>query len=174
MSKKISDADRELFRRSVGDVSPVKHHKIAPVKIKKKSRPVSLEPEISLAKVHADRFDDCNAATTLWFARDGVQTKQLKKFKEGKFPCQAECDLHGLTEKQAEIELEQFIYYALQQGLRHIRIVHGQGYRSENQFPKLKNLVNQTLPEFADVLAFCSAQPRDGGLGAVYVLLKSQ
>lgn len=173
MSKKISDEDRELFRHSVGEVSPVKHHKIAPIKTKKKPRPISLEPEITLTKVNADRFDDCSAATSLWFAREGVQEKQLKKFKDGKFPCQAACDLHGLTERQARDELEKFIYYALQQGLRHIRIVHGQGYRSENQFPKLKNLVNQTLPEFADVLAFCSAQPRDGGLGAVYVLLKS-
>lgn len=110
----------------------------------------------------------------LWFARDGVQPNQLKDLRRGKLNCQAECDLHGLTLEQARVVLEHFIYESLEHGLRHIRVIHGKGYRSENQQPKIKNFVNQALQEFADVLAFSSAQAADGGLGAVYVLLRAR
>ncbi|HET8706021.1 MAG TPA: Smr/MutS family protein, partial [Pseudomonadales bacterium] len=40
--------------------------------------------------------------------------------------------------------------------------------------PILKSSVNHWLRQLPQVLAFCSAQPKDGGLGAVYVLVKLQ
>ena len=41
------------------------------------------------------------------------------------------------------------------------------------QLPVLKTHVAYWLPQLNDVLAFSSAQSRDGGTGAIYVILKS-
>lgn len=41
------------------------------------------------------------------------------------------------------------------------------------KIPVLKTHVAYWLPQHSDVLAFSSAQSRDGGTGALYVLLKS-
>ena len=54
---------------------------------------------------------------------------------------------------------------------RHVIIVHGKGFRSQSK-PVIKPLVNHWLKQADEVLAFCSAQPQDGGTGAVYVLLR--
>jgi DNA-nicking Smr family endonuclease len=51
-------------------------------------------------------------------------------------------------------------------------IVHGKGYRSRNRLPVIKTLLDRWLRECSQVLAFHSAQPKHGGSGAVYVLLK--
>jgi len=52
-----------------------------------------------------------------------------------------------------------------------VHIIHGKGYRSENSHPVLKNNLNQWLRQHRDVQAFCSASAKDGGAGAVLVLL---
>ncbi|MDT8407876.1 MAG: Smr/MutS family protein, partial [Methylococcales bacterium] len=90
------------------------------------------------------------------------------------FPLEAELDLHGLTAQQAQLTLQDFLRYALQRGKRCVRIVHGKGYRSPDAAPVLKNQVNSWLRQYAAVLAFTSAAPRDGGTGAVWVLLRGR
>jgi len=53
-----------------------------------------------------------------------------------------------------------------------VQIIHGKGLSNQTQPPLLKNQVNRWLRCHPAVLAFCSAQPKDGGTGALYVLLK--
>jgi DNA-nicking Smr family endonuclease len=55
-----------------------------------------------------------------------------------------------------------------------VRIVHGKGWRSGPGGPVLKGLTDHLLRRRADVLAFASARPADGGTGAVLVLLKTR
>ena len=61
---------------------------------------------------------------------------------------------------------------ARQHGLRCVRIVHGKGLRSKAHGPVLKQLTDTLLRRRADVLAFTSARPTQGGTGAVIVLLQ--
>jgi DNA-nicking Smr family endonuclease len=177
MSKKNHTDDMDLFRRAVGNVKPLKDNKTLPPSSKTprfKKRQFVIEEEINNLKdfsidlprpvEHEDRVE---------FSRSGVQMKQLKKLREGKFRCEAECDLHHLTEEAADKTLETFIHDCVKKAYRVVRIVPGKGYRSGNAQPILKNLTNQRLREFKVVLAFCSALPKDGGTGAIYVLLKS-
>ena len=58
------------------------------------------------------------------------------------------------------------------QNMRLVIIVHGQGYRSQND-AVLKPLVHRWLAAQGQVLAWCPAQPRDGAAGATYVYLRS-
>ena len=52
-----------------------------------------------------------------------------------------------------------------------VRIIHGKGLHGDSGAPVLKNLVDRLLRQRADVLAFHSRRRRQGGTGAVLVLL---
>jgi DNA-nicking Smr family endonuclease len=82
-----------------------------------------------------------------------------------------ELDLHGLTVSYAREMLLEFLRACRQRRVRCVQIVHGKGKSSDRQ-PILKHKLNLWLRQWEDVLAFCSARPRDGGTGAVYVLLR--
>ncbi len=103
----------------------------------------------------------------------GIRLQELTKLKKGDFTTQWRLDLHGKTSEQADTQIQKFIYQAWSNKARYAIIIHGKGYNSEDNVPTLKNLVNQRLKQLKQVLGFCSALPKDGGTGAVYVFLKS-
>jgi len=109
----------------------------------------------------------------LFFVRDGIQQKVIKRLKRGELSGQAELDLHRLTKLEARLEVVQFLKYCGENNFKHVRIVHGKGLGSKGKIPVLKTLVNHWLQQCDEVLAFCSARPCDGGTGALYVLLRS-
>lgn len=174
-TRNISKEDSELFRQSVGKVKPVKNNRIT---FERKNPP-------RLKSKHT-RFDDnekfinapdpytIKANDKLSFKRPGIQLQLFRKLKRGQIPVEMELDLHGLTSQAAKNELLQSINYCYNENIRCIRIIHGKGKGSENNLPILKNNLNQWLPQITNVLAFCSAQPFDGGLGAIYVLIKKK
>ncbi len=92
--------------------------------------------------------------------------------KQGKIAIQAELDLHGYTIDQARERLLAFIDLAVMRKYRCVRIIHGKGYRGQAKTPVLKSKTYCWLTQLPDILAFSSCQSKDGGTGAVYVLLK--
>lgn len=115
-----------------------------------------------------------HAFENLAFYRKGLRLQEINKLRKGEAPIQWQLDLHGAQEQQAQQELKQFIEQAYAQHKRFLLVIHGKGYNSESDYPILKNLVNRVLRGYKQVLAFCSAQPKDGGTGSVYVMLKAQ
>lgn len=105
----------------------------------------------------------------LFSAHPSIGGKNLQKFKRGQLAIDATLDLHGYTMEQAEEALETFLQGSLEQQARVVLIIHGKGTRAI-----LKNYVSRYLEDHPQILAFCSAKPKDGGCGAVYVLLKKQ
>jgi DNA-nicking Smr family endonuclease len=108
----------------------------------------------------------------LSFARNGVQARVVQKLKQAQQPWQAAVDLHGCTVDQARDAVLRLLADSHQEGLSVIKIVHGKGLMQGQ--PLLKTCVNGWLRQIPEVLAFVSALPRDGGSGAVYVLLKQR
>lgn len=105
----------------------------------------------------------------------GLQNKTIKQLKNGVIRIEASLDLHAMTQEQASFEFSNFITRCYARGLRCVCIVHGKGTRSNQAQPILKNLVNNWLYEFSDIiLGFCSCPPKNGGTGAVLVLFKAQ
>lgn len=115
-----------------------------------------------------------DSADELLFAAPGVQLRLLKRLRLGHLPWEAGLDLHGYTVETARDELSGFIRDASRQQLRCVLIIHGKAYTQPGQPALLKSCVNDWLRQLHDVLAFSSAQPRDGGTGAVYVLLRKK
>lgn len=99
----------------------------------------------------------------------------LRKLRRGAFSVQAELDLHGLTQPEALAALEAFLHDAVAQGIRCVRIIHGKGVNSQNGMGVLRRRLPQWLATrrlACYVIAYATARPHDGGLGATYVLLR--
>ena len=192
MHKKPKQTDVEqddIFLEFVAGITPIKNDKVyfPPKKPAASSTPAAsspttpaqvtpaqvatldfAEPEIMLT----DNFTEIAAEEELFFARSGLQTKVIRKLRRGQFPIGRSLDLHGFTIQEAKQELWQFLQQCLDANMRHVIVVHGKGRHSEEQKVTIKDAVNCWLKQMPEVLAFCSAQSKDGGRGALYVLLK--
>ena len=166
--------DESLFLAEMAGVKPLmSDNKIKIRKNPKKPPRQTSEEEYRFAIndvfSSAEIIEDC--PDILSFSRSGLQHKVLKKLRQGKQPVEHALDLHGLTVEQARKELLAFLGECEAAGVSHAIIVHGKGFRSKDK-PVIKPMVNRWLRAVDTVLAFHSAQPKDGGNGAVYVLLK--
>ena len=105
----------------------------------------------------------------------GLDPRLLTALKAGALPLQDWCDLHGLTTTEARACLEDFLEGAARRGHRCVLVVHGRGRGSPGHLPVLKTHLNHWLAAKRfrrQVLAFVTAQPYDGGGGALYLLLR--
>lgn len=120
-------------------------------------------------------FDIADSDEFIEGAARGLDHHVLRRLRRGEFAVQAHVDLHGLTREEARTELESFLARSRQGGKRCVLVVHGRGLHSKDQVPVLKDALKRWMKtaRFSDhVLAFATARPHDGGLGAVYVLLR--
>lgn len=131
----------------------------------------------STAAIKVDGLSDqfiieVGAEDELYWARNGVQDSQIRKLKAGQIPFDGSLDLHGMTVEKARATLWDFIAEATKFEVRCVRITHGKAARLDGRRPLIKSHVNTWLRQHSQVLGFVSCQPRHGGTGAVYVLLK--
>ncbi|MEZ5540913.1 MAG: Smr/MutS family protein [Pseudomonadota bacterium] len=175
-SKKPSADDVALFRNEAGAVRPLTHDRIEPPQRLPPARPRRQAAHWHAARTDAfsDAYDPGTVTPedTLFFARPGVQQRQLQRLRRGQIEARAELDLHGMTSAVARQALVDFIALCGERHIRCVRIIHGKGAGS-GMAPVLKNRLNSWLRQHHDVLAFSSAQARHGGTGALYVLLRS-
>ena len=181
MAKKedISNEEKALFRNSVAGTRPLKTEaRVEPEKKRPPARPLQKENDDQpiIQDIFADPYDliDMEIEEELFFARNGLQKRTLKKLKRGEIAIEAELDLHRRTKLEARQAITNFLYYCHTNKLHCVRIIHGKGYGSHGKQPILKQFINYWLRQREDILAFCSARQVDGGTGAVYVLLKTK
>ena len=91
--------------------------------------------------------------------------------RTGQYTVEAKLDLHGMIVVEARETLARFLIECHRKGIRRVLIIHGKG--RAHHHPILKNKLNHWLRQFNDILAFCSAKSKEGGTGALYVLLKA-
>jgi DNA-nicking Smr family endonuclease len=168
----LSEEDRRLFRESVGPVRPVDDDRIEPERLRRKAPARMRRREIDVSAAHFPDIPLLTAGDVISHLAPGMQKKVLRRLRGGDFEMDAEVDLHGLTVDEAMRRLENFLRACVADGDRCVHVIHGKGYRSEGDYPVLKNRVNLWLRAHPDVLAFCTARPADGGTGALYALLR--
>jgi len=106
------------------------------------------------------------------FVRSDAAPDTARNLRRGQWRAGAELDLHGLRVEQARHALLSFLDECLEHGIRCVRIVHGKGYGSQGLEPVLKDKARTWLVQKNDVLAFSEAPEREGGAGALLVLLR--
>ena len=176
--RREQEREANLFRDSVGDVTPIKAAPRVPLPT---PRPLPIahqrmaDDEAALQESLSDEFSIdtlLDVDETLSFARGGIGPDVMRKLRGGGWVMQDQLDLHGLRTDQAREALGQFIRNSVKRGFRCVRIIHGKGLGSMNKKPVLKSKVRNWLVQKDEVIAFVQARAADGGSGALMVLLK--
>ena len=104
----------------------------------------------------------------------GLDRRTAQRMTRGALSIEARVDLHGLTRDQAQGRLFSFINQSYEHGRRTVLVITGKGQGGtgvlKSEVPRWLNL--PTLRQ--KILGFSHAQPKDGGDGALYVLIKRQ
>jgi DNA-nicking Smr family endonuclease len=175
MSKEKKPKDDGLFKEAVQDIDPISQDRAPPYrkKVSPHPRPQTDEKDELEADIDIALATDIKAGDLLQFSRPGVQDRLVKDLRRGRIEIGLELDLHGLTIRLAKAQLELCLQECRARNIRCLHIIHGKGFGSAEQQPVLKQQLNIWLQQKKSVLAFCSATQRDGGTGAVYVLLRN-
>jgi len=107
------------------------------------------------------------------FLKPGTGPDVLRELQRGKWPPSATLDLHGATQDQAWERLSAFLTSCTEHRVRCVRVVHGKGYGSRDGNAVLKQTVRRWLAQWPQVQAYAECAERDGGAGAVHVLLSA-
>jgi DNA-nicking Smr family endonuclease len=103
----------------------------------------------------------------------GLDRRNALRLKRGQLAIEARLDLHGMIQEEAHRALTGFIGRAVGAGKRTLLIITGKGTREGSGV--LRAAVPRWLGESGlrgHILAISPAIPRDGGAGALYVLLR--
>ena len=104
----------------------------------------------------------------------GVDRRTSERVRKGRMAIDGRIDLHGMTQAAAHTALNGFIQHSFRKGRRVVLVITGKGNIGQGGGvlrAEVPNWLNQE-PVREKVLAFFPAQPKDGGAGALYVLLK--
>ena len=181
----MSDEDKSLFAEAMSDVIPLKELKqtLATEKPKKASNPsfgkirrkyqqLEQQSQTHFRFNPAKVSKNVSAMQSMLYQQNNVRAKEMELLKQSQIRLADIIDLHGLTILEAEKKLVQFLNEAINHKFKYVRIIHGKGYNSSDEHPALKNLTNQMLRQCDYVIAFCSTPEKDGGVGAVNVMLR--
>ncbi len=173
------DDDRSLFRAAVHDViawpgadqpRPSPTRRLAGGLKPRRSQQDEPAPELpplsdTLAALHPLGHEE-----EVRFRRSGVSLRQLRQLAQGREQALPRLDLHGLRLDAARSAIVDWIDQLQRTGCSHALLIHGKG---RPELPAtLKTHATRWLMQHPSVLALCSAQARDGGRGALYVLLR--
>lgn len=105
-------------------------------------------------------------------ASPGVDRNTAERLRRGEMVIDAVIDLHGRTQDEAHLALRRFVLTSADQGHRCVLVITGKGSMGtgvlRSQVPRWLNDAGLR----GLVLSFSYAQPKHGGEGALYVLLK--
>jgi DNA-nicking Smr family endonuclease len=176
-------SDRELFLLAMQDVSPLGWSSTPlslPVPIEVPNPRKSEDNGLRLLLESVASKGDIDLVASREYVEGAPHPKGhllFERLRTGHFAVQAHLDLHGLTIPEARESLEKFIRRSLHLGHGCVRIIHGRGHHSFNGHPLLKEFLQKWLTTrrmARHVVAYTSAHIRDGGGGALYVLLRKR
>ena len=170
--------DEELFRQAMLGVKPQQAKFKAgvsanPVQVDKSSLRQNAEfhPPLEQSLLTLAEVPKHLPRDVLSWKQTGIQHAVFDKVKAGRYPLERQLDLHGLTVKESADAVLLFVDTCMKKGVCFALIAHGRGEKSQTP-ARLKSFLAHWLVQLPQILAYHSALQKDGGTGAVYVLLK--
>tara|TARA_R110001599_G_scaffold36268_2_gene113945 strand:+ start:42 stop:716 length:675 start_codon:yes stop_codon:yes gene_type:complete len=115
----------------------------------------------------------------------GLDRRSAERLRKGKMEIDGKLDLHGLTRAEAHRRLRSFITAAQIQGKRCVLVITGKGSSKQKtedapfMAPEKTGILREAVPKWLGapdlrhlVIDIRAAQPKHGGSGALYVLLR--
>ncbi len=180
-------ADIQLWNRVVKDITPLRGKARRKAKIVDDTRPPAVKTAKPLRPAKPVKIEAAAAKPKppplprLSVAEaPGLDNRSFEKLRRGKMGIEARLDLHGLTLDAAHRALVRFLDKSWERNLRTLLVITGKGGRGkEDEFDSPRATLRQSAPRWLNepglrsrILAFAQAQPKHGGSGALYVLLK--
>jgi len=188
-SPPIAEEDEnEAFARAMAGIKPLSGeqaggrgvHPVAPPE----ASSVSMADALAEGKAHLLDLVAGKVEFELTFTDEYIQgyvkdldSKIFRQLRTGALSPEAHLDLHGHNAAQARDAVVAFIKSNYLSGRRCLLLIPGRGANSPGGLPVLKEEIKSWLtrdPLKRVVLAFSTAQPRHGGAGALYVLLRAR
>lgn len=144
-------------------------------------RAAAIEQVEEKAALGEQGFEMLGSEQSLTYSRAGLDGGSLRRLSNGHMRPTLTLDLHGYKIDAARDSVWNAVRHGQAEGDRCLLIVHGKagaGYKDQQGEIRdagqalIKSHVNHWLQQLDAVLAFTSALPKDGGTGALYVLLK--
>jgi DNA-nicking Smr family endonuclease len=152
-----TEAERALWRLALEGVTPLPG----------RSRPAAAAPAPVAPMPPAEPAPRPAPSAALRTGR-GLDRRTAERLRRGELGVEARLDLHGMTQEEAHGALHRFLARNQALGRRCVIVITGKG-------AVLRAAVPRWLEEGETrerVLATATAQPRHGGGGALYVLLR--
>jgi len=169
-----SKPDREALREAFAGVKPLRGK--SPKRVRKPAEPTPAGATAKRAPGGEEplRVERESNGIVLG-ARPGAHRSILDGLEDPRLEVQAQCDLHGLTAREAEREVHRFVRQSQQAGRRWVLIIVGKGLHSPGGKGTLQEQMIGALSKRAParfVLAFRTAPRHLGGSGALVVRLR--
>ncbi len=169
------DTERDAFLWAMRDAKPLQGGaRVASPKITRQQPRVAeasfeelMSGKLEFSLLYSDEYLEGKVS--------GLDEMIMNRLRAGQMSPEAHLDLHGLNASQAYESLRVFMRDAWFKGLRMVLLVPGRGKNSPAGMGILRQKMQSWLtqdPFKRVVLAFCTAQPHDGGPGSIYVLLR--
>ncbi len=176
--RQISRREADLLRHVMADVAPLPGREVALPAAEAPVEPPPPRPAPPVARSRptppapppVPRLPEIGPGD-----RVGVDKRTAKRLKRGQLAVEARMDLHGLTQEEAHRALSAFVQGSQAAGRRCVLVITGKGLRPDGTTGVLRAAVPRWLnqPDLRErIVAFTHATPRDGGDGALYLLLK--
>lgn len=179
--RRPSREDADLWRHVTGDVKPLARREkpsaapdTAPPVPRSKSRKPAAATDLKKPEASAPPPPPSPPALAHGMA-PGVDRRTADNLRRGRMTIEARLDLHGMTRAEAHSRLVSFIEGHQAAGRRCVLVVTGKGTWRAEGGGVLREAVPRWLNEPAlrpRILSFSHAQRKDGGEGALYILLK--
>jgi DNA-nicking Smr family endonuclease len=182
VQRKQVRTEDELFQDAMTDVQVIEEFRVLPcAKRTGRTAPVRRNRDLDddalvILRQIAEGSVPINLSDTQEYVEwtdPAVRGEIAGKLHAGQFSVQGFLDLHGFFGDEVNEELDRFLAEAFRKGWRCVKIIHGRGLRSVRG-PVLKDAVARRLlgRYRKQVVSFVSARQCDGGLGAIYILLR--
>lgn len=160
----VADQIKPLTKRKIREISSDSPKQDQTKLPKRKTNPASPQNKINPQNVPYEHGK-----------APGLDKRTQMRLRRGQVAIDARLDLHGMTQREAHAALNRFILDAYHGGRRSVLVITGKGLQADGRIGVLRAAVPGWLNEAplkACIRAFDHAAPKDGGEGALYILLR--
>lgn len=183
----LSEEERSLWRKVAASVTPLpRRSSFQPQEPNARTEPQTRSaaadqvPAAQPARAPARTESGSAADQSKKLPAPALDKRTAQRLRKGKLPVDGRLDLHGMTQAEAHGALLRFITASRSMNRRLVLVITGKGWDATASRPEdAVGVLRRSVPRWLEmpplnqhVAAITDAHVKDGGSGALYVLLR--